>query len=527
MVILSPQLELPEAMEALTSLRRRQLRPCRVINVTSRPTPVHWESRTDTMTFVGFNESVLRLVALGDPGRLAAEVSACPSRFGIAPPPPPPPEPPNPTGSLPPPPLGRSGRRVRLFVSSSLRDMAAEREALVRAALPRLRAMAAPRGLRLQEVELRWGLRAPSLERRVELCLEEVDRSDILVGILGERYGTLAPSPAPRGLPDGRSVTELELRTFLGRWKEGEPPLPALIYIRDPEVLREVPPALLEDFVCRDPSSASKLSALKEYLRHHPGVAVLRSFRCRWGGSETMDLGDFVEEVVTDVWNLLERRFLTGPPPSPQASFLAAQRGSFVARSRLLVATVESLLRAHQRRLLVTGAPGSGRTVFMAALVGSLQAPPPAGPRPPRRRRAAIFHLAGAGGEQSDVRVALSHLIQQLRSLRGAEQRALPHTYRELRALFWRLLATPGRRLVLVVDDADDLHEGGTPRPHWLPPNLPPHVTAVLSARRPPPGWEGSPRLELGPLPPPDRRLLVEAELKGAGRSLGGQQTPI
>ncbi|XP_069735232.1 telomerase protein component 1 isoform X3 [Phaenicophaeus curvirostris] len=526
LVVLSPEPELPGALEALTCLRRRQLRPCRFINVTPTPVAEHWDSRSDTMMVAGFNEAVLRLVALGDAGRLVAEVAACPARFGLAPPPPPPPEPPGAAAAAPPP-LASEGRVVRLFVSSSLRDMAAEREALVRAALPRLRARAAPRGLRLQEVELRWGLRGPDLQRRVELCLDEVDRCDILVGILGERYGTLAPSPPPRGLPPGRSVTELEIRTFLGRWKEGDPPLPALIYLRDPRLLREVPPHLLEDFGPESPSAASKLSALKDELGGHPALAALRRFSCSWGGSETCDLGGFVDQVVDDVWDLLETRFLQGPPPSVQASFLASQRGCFVARSRLLVATLEALRGGRHPRLLLTGPTGCGRTVFMAALVGSLQAPPPPPKKPlphPRRPPAAIFHLAGAGAQESDVRVALAHLIQQLRDLRGAEPRGLPGTYRELRNLFWKLLAPPGRRLILLVDDADRLHEGGTPRPHWLPPNLPPHVTAVLSARRPPPGWEGAERLELGPLPPPDRRLLVGAELEGEGRSLGAEQ---
>ncbi|NWZ30094.1 TEP1 protein, partial [Asarcornis scutulata] len=88
-------------------------------------------------------------------------------------------------------------RCVRLFVSSTFRDLGAERDALVRAALPRLRALAAPRGLGLQEVDLRWGVAAPDPQRRQELCLEEVARSDVLLGVLGERYGQRGAGTPP------------------------------------------------------------------------------------------------------------------------------------------------------------------------------------------------------------------------------------------------------------------------------------------------------------------------------------------
>ncbi|NXK55773.1 TEP1 protein, partial [Chauna torquata] len=62
--------------------------------------------------------------------------------------------------------------------------------------------------------------------RQLELCLEEVARSDLILGVLGERYGQPAPGPPPAGLPPGRSVTELELRSFLQRWSPAHGPAP-------------------------------------------------------------------------------------------------------------------------------------------------------------------------------------------------------------------------------------------------------------------------------------------------------------
>lgn len=77
--------------------------------------------------------------------------------------------------------------------------MHAERDVLVRSVFPELRRRAAAHYLYLQEVELRWGVTEEESNRAVELCLSEVCRSQLLLGILGERYGLVPPH---RTLPE-------------------------------------------------------------------------------------------------------------------------------------------------------------------------------------------------------------------------------------------------------------------------------------------------------------------------------------
>lgn len=90
-------------------------------------------------------------------------------------------------------------RSVRVFISSTFRDMHAERDVLVQGVFPELRRRAAAHCLHMQEVELRWGVTEEESARATELCLSEVSRSQIMVGILGERYGLVPPKPV---LPD-------------------------------------------------------------------------------------------------------------------------------------------------------------------------------------------------------------------------------------------------------------------------------------------------------------------------------------
>lgn len=92
-------------------------------------------------------------------------------------------------------------RGVRVFISSTFRDMHAERDILVRSVFPELRRRAASHCLYLQEVELRWGVTEAESGRATELCLSEVCRSQMMVGILGERYGLVPPKPVFPDLP--------------------------------------------------------------------------------------------------------------------------------------------------------------------------------------------------------------------------------------------------------------------------------------------------------------------------------------
>ena len=84
-------------------------------------------------------------------------------------------------------------RRVRVFVSSTLEELAPERAA-VRAAIERLR---------LTPVMFELGARAHPPR---ELYVSYLRQSDIFVGLYGESYGWVAPPTTMRAGPTCRSV---------------------------------------------------------------------------------------------------------------------------------------------------------------------------------------------------------------------------------------------------------------------------------------------------------------------------------
>src|SRR5690349_3360970 len=97
-------------------------------------------------------------------------------------------------------------QRIRVFVSSTLRELAEEREA-VRSAIERLR---------LAPVMFELGAR-PHPPR--DLYRSYLAQSDVFVGIYGDSYGWVAPDEHVSGLEDEYNLAPREM--------------PKLIYVKD------------------------------------------------------------------------------------------------------------------------------------------------------------------------------------------------------------------------------------------------------------------------------------------------------
>src|SRR5882672_8605987 len=112
-------------------------------------------------------------------------------------------------------------RQIRVFVSSTFRDMHAEREQLIKRTFPRIQKLCEARGVVWGEVDLRWGIPDEQAAEGNVLpaCLEEIERCrPFFIGLLGERYGSAASLSGEllerwRWLAGyrERSVTELEI----------------------------------------------------------------------------------------------------------------------------------------------------------------------------------------------------------------------------------------------------------------------------------------------------------------------------
>lgn len=120
---------------------------------------------------------------------------------------------------------------VKIFVSSTFKDLEEERSCLATKVFPRLRNFCYKKGLSFQDLDLRWGITEEESKNGqvVRLCLKGIDDSvPYFICILGDRYGWI-PSENDINLGDNqiykdfikeqveneRSITEIEIKYAL------------------------------------------------------------------------------------------------------------------------------------------------------------------------------------------------------------------------------------------------------------------------------------------------------------------------
>ena len=209
-------------------------------------------------------------------------------------------------------PIRTPDQRLRVFVSSTIQELAPER-GIVRTTIS---------NLRLIPVLFEMGAR-PHPPR--DLYRAYLDQSDIFVGIYWQSYGWVAPTSDISGLED-----EFQL-------SEGKP---RLIYVKEPA-----------------PDRQSRLSDLLELVRNSESVSYQR-FR---SPEELVDL------IANDLAVLLSERFSTPSATSKAKPALAARSlpklaDRLIGRDNELRELEEVLLQPQPRLITLTGPGGTGKS---------------------------------------------------------------------------------------------------------------------------------------------------------------------
>jgi predicted ATPase len=217
-------------------------------------------------------------------------------------------------------------QRLRVFVSSTLKELAPERQA-ARTAIERLH---------LAPVMFELGAR-PHPPR--DLYRSYLEQSDVFVGLYGDRYGWVAPGEDVSGLADEYLLSS--------------PTMPKLIYIRESDA-REPRLTELLDRIRSDDTASFKYFSEPRELRAYleADLATLLA--------ERFDLGRAREPAVEppDVPSAVEPRRLPVP-----LTGLVGREGDLDAIERMLVG--ESV-----RLLTLTGPGGIGKTRLALAAAG-------------------------------------------------------------------------------------------------------------------------------------------------------------
>ena len=450
--------------------------------------------------------------------------------------------------------MSATWKTVRVFISSTFRDMQAERDHLVRFVFPKLRQELLQRRIHLVDVDLRWGV--TSEQNALSVCREVVDECrPRFLCVLGGRYGWVPPGKTRSITADevhyGVLDRDLKSRGF------------TYFYFRDPSATAAMVEVTPGEF--REPAGNHGAVALAE-LKTAIIEAGLQPFiyRAQWDDQSRRLIGlkEFGDRVYADLKQSIDQEFgpTTGEKPdefteenAAMEAFIEERVQRFVLGSRQ---PVWNELRQHAEStggngyLCLTGAAGSGKSALLAHFSqhSTLNNQP---------STLLITHFVGASPGSTDVRRTLRRLCHEL--VTGAALTAkIPEDPEKLRVAFAEILqqAAAKKRVVILLDAINQFDPATQlAGSSWLPEELPANARVILSlqsnavsevrspaftrsgATEPPEGGTPNPALdelrrrrnppkeiELQPLDAPDREAIIREFLHRYRKSMTDDQ---
>ena len=258
-------------------------------------------------------------------------------------------------------------REIRIFLSSTLADMEAERSALEKL-FNKLKLEANQRNVALSLLDLRWGVTEEESRtgKVLSVCLNEIENSHpFFIGLLGSRYGFSPNASELEMNPDLKdrfpwlqedinqklSITEIEMQYGVLRNKEG---IDACFFIKDtPDTL---------------PDDNEKLTSLKNNIRGQQRFPV----------SDYRSIDDLCQQVETVVLGLLDKYF-SDNDNTRLGRERNIQRAYMNSRHRFYIPRLEDFDRLNQfldsdeRHLVVTGPSGIGKSALITNWIISME----------------------------------------------------------------------------------------------------------------------------------------------------------
>jgi nephrocystin-3 len=375
-----------------------------------------------------------------------------------------------------------SSRTVRVFLSSTFRDFAEERDLLVKKVFPELRRRCRERQVELVDVDLRWGITEEQAQRGevLPICLAEIDRSrPYFMGFIGDRYGwvpekhqydlsLLVEQPWLDEHRGGKSVTELEM--LHGVLNNPQMKDRAFFYFRNSGYSQSKGGAYLSE----GPESALKLEALKDRIRTS-GFPVVENYP----NPEAL-----AEQVREDLWKVIDEAFPEEDVPDPltlerrkHEAYGGSRLGLYLGGKQYFTALDAAMGAESFKPVLITGASGGGKSALIANWSRAYKEKHP--------ETLEIVHYLGSGADAADPVKLVTRLLQEIARITGDELKLESDPQKILDALpEWLARASSyaereGKEWLILLDGLDKLSSLCDLR--WWPGFLPPRLKLAVS----------------------------------------------
>lgn len=423
----------------------------------------------------------------------------------------------------------KADRNVRVFISSTFRDMGDEREVILKHAFPRVQKACRERGVYVTPVDLRWGITSDqtSSAETIRVCLSEIDRCrPYFITLLGGRYGWAQPingsdellkrthDRAAQSFPwirkfSNRSVTELEVRHALLNDIGSATSRRGLIYLRN---------NVADD--------DTRLSALKKELTDFRSQGAFQALSTYARAEELTDT------LIRDLMSLIDLDFPVSEAPSDlererqyHEAFEHSRLRLYISRPSLFSQLNSHLLNPTSGPAVVVGDAGVGKSSFLCNWAVRYRRDNP--------DQLVICHYIGASSDSTVLGLTLTRIMQEIKGYYSLELE-LPTNITGLIEQFPAFLAEAGKRrgLILILDSLDQLDAAENAHDLlWLPAECPHGVRLVVSAqggkcndiitqRK----WK---QIYVSPLAVEERDQLVSAAMVQAGKKLTPDQSHL
>ncbi|KPJ64556.1 hypothetical protein AMJ44_12620 [candidate division WOR-1 bacterium DG_54_3] len=429
--------------------------------------------------------------------------------------------------------MSQKWKTVRIFISSTFRDMHAERDHLVRFVFPELKEKCRKNHVHLIDVDLRWGVTEADAQdgKALDICLDEIDSCrPYFLGLLGHRYGWVPPGEEhsitaqeiyhgvlhnniPKQVVDlrriiegeleGKGLTNEQINTIVHcyQWEEDKDKYllredatddeleiirsvfvqysvyqrdRSFFFFRAEHLTKKLAGAQVGDYFESDKATQDKLVALKQEIVDE-GLPWF----------EYDDIEAFGEKVGRTLWQRIEAEL--GEPLEKEKDMLEEEAGFhdlFMAdRTRRFVGRRDVLDRMHAfceqqgepSIIIITGEPGCGKSSLMARFSEEIIHDHP--------NWVIIPHFIGASPSSTNLRQTLRRLCTHLNQMIESPKE-IPEGIKELLQIFPDLLAKVAqeRRILIILDALNQFEK--TDKAHdmrWLPQQLPENVRFVIS----------------------------------------------
>lgn len=388
-------------------------------------------------------------------------------------------------------------RVMRVFISSTFRDMQAERDELVKRIFPQLRKLCEARGVTWGEVDLRWGItdEQASEGKVLPICLDEIKKCrPYFIGLLGERYGWV-PDSIPKELIDQEpwltehqehSITEMEI--MHGVLNDPEMASHAFFYFRDPAYLEMLDESVKMDYLeAPTPNEIEQFGiegATRRASRRREKLATLKTsilesgFPVRIDYQDPVELGELILQDMTAVIDKLFPEELIPDPLERETleheAFISKLTEAYIVRESYFK-RLDDHTRGDGLPLVILGESGSGKSALLANWVARYRARNP--------HAAIIVHFIGSTRDSADWKAMLRRIMGEIQNHYGIPVE-IPEESGALRSAFSNLLhqVSSKHRLVLILDGLNQLEDRDAALDlAWLPPRIPQNIRLMVS----------------------------------------------